>query len=547
MRKHSIVYCGLLLGLAGCVGDRLNVENLNSPDVARAYSTPGGIEGVIAGIGVQMNNPQRASESVNTQSKIFAGESFATVANFGMAQRSTIPRQPINNDMGNDVSAGNVANFNSFQRLARTAVNGIQAVDRLVAETNGAGLGSPARTARAKAFAFLMLGKALGYVSFGYDSAAIIDPSIPSDSIPGLSAAVDVNAAAIRALDSAVAIAMSPEATQGTGGFPLPSTWLSGTTYNRDDFVRLVRSYRARIRAGVARTPAERTALDWGAIIADATNGITADHNVTVGGSTGWSAQFDAVGTGQIYIVGGWHSMPMPYFGMADTSGAYEAWLNGPLSSRRQFTVVTPDRRWPPGETRAAQQADATSDVLPAGRYFRNRPSGDDVLGASWGESEYNHRRWGGTRANASGGPYADMTKAEIDMLAAEGYIRAGNFAAAMPLINITRERNNLPPISGITSATQPIGTGRCVPQVPQPPNFTTTACGNIWEAMKYEKRMETAFTGYMIWFTDSRGWGDLFATTPLEWPVPFQEMNARRQAFYNGTTQATLGTYGFQ
>lgn len=548
MRKHSIVLCGLLLGLGGCVGDRLGVENLNSPDVARAFGTADGIEGVIVGLAPQLNNPQRASESVNTQSKIFAAETFATVANFGMAQRASIPRAPIDNDLGNNIATGNLANFNNLQRIARQAVNGIQAVDALVASTAGFGLGSPARNTRAKAFAFLILGQAMGYVSFAHDSGALITPSMalgPADPVPSLASAKALNAAAVAMLDSAIILASSPAATQGQSVWPLPTNWISGISMTQDGFIRLAKSYRARIRAGVARTPAERAAVDWTKIIDDATNGITEDHNVMVKGSSGWSAAFDV---GQMYVVGGWHSAPMYYYGMADTSGRYAAWLQTPRDDRRQFTVATPDKRWPRGATRAAQQAGQTNNILPEGQYFRNRPSGSDVLGASWGESEYDHRRYGRTQASSAEGPYTDMSATEISMLAAEGYLRASNFGAAMTLINASRVRNNLAPISGITSLTQPIGTGAgCIPQVPQAPNFTTTSCGNIWEAMKYEKRMETAFTGYMVWFTDSRGWGDLIATTPLEWPVPYQEMNARQQPFYNGNTAAPVGTYGFQ
>ena len=77
---------------------------------------------------------------------------------------------------------------------------------------------------------------------------------------------------------------------------------------------------------------------------------------------------------------------------------------------------------------------------------------------------------------------------------------------------------------------------------MPKLPNGT---CGTLLEAMKYEKRMETAFTGYMIWYTDSRGWGDLPAGTVIEWPVPYQEMQARLQPFYNGTRQSGASTYG--
>ena len=118
-------------------------------------------------------------------------------------------------------------------------------------------------------------------------------------------------------------------------------------------------------------------------------------------------------------------------------------------------------------------------------------------------------------------------------MLAAEGHIRAGNYAAAATLINVSRERNGLTPIAGITSMTQPISTNlaTCVPRVPKAPDFTSTECGNIFEAMKYEKRMESTFTGYMVWFADNRGWGDLIEGTAVEWPVPYQEMQARQSS----------------
>src|SRR4029434_2886632 len=54
------------------------------------------------------------------------------------------------------------------------------------------------------------------------------------------------------------------------------------SSFNASACTRLIRSYRARFRANVARTPAERAAADWDAIIADAQNGITANHvNIT--------------------------------------------------------------------------------------------------------------------------------------------------------------------------------------------------------------------------------------------------------------------------
>jgi hypothetical protein len=72
-----------------------------------------------------------------------------------------------------------------------------------------------------------------------------------------------------------------------------------------------------------------------------------------------------------------------------------------------------------------------------------------------------------------------------------------------------------------------------------------------MFEAMKWEKRLETLFTGYSQWFLDSRGWNDLPVGSPLQYPVPYQEMDARFEAFYNSIVndkqwQALGNTYGF-
>jgi len=546
MRKHVskfIAGSGMLLGLMACSGDSLNVVNVNDPDVARAYATPAGVEGVVAGLGVQLNNTQRATESVNTQARILSGENIASVANFGMAARSQIPRSVISNELGNDNQAGNLANFNQFSRVTRTASNAIAAVNRLIAGGNT--IGSPAQDARAKAFAYLILGQALGNLSLAYDSAAIVTPVTPSDEVPGLSGAAQVNAAALSMLDSAIAIANSPAATTGASGFPLPTTWISGVALTRDGFVRLARSFKARFRAGVARTPAQRAAVNWASVIDDATNGITADFNITLGGTTGWSAAYDF---NQMYVTGGWHAVPYFYYGMADVSGSYDAWLASPVASRRAFTVITPDKRWPAGATRAAQQAAGPTVALPPGVYFRNRPTGEDVPLVGPGDSQYDHRRYGAQWLNSVQGAYTDMSKTEMDMLAAEGYIRAGNLAAATTLVNVTRVKNGLDPIGSVASATAPYSTdlSKCVPRVPAAPSFTSTVCGSLLEAMKYEKRMETAYTGYFIWMADNRGWGDLVEGTVVEWPVPYQEMQARQKTYYNGTNRAPKGTYGF-
>ena len=64
---------------------------------------------------------------------------------------------------------------------------------------------------------------------------------------------------------------------------------------------------------------------------------------------------------------------------------------------------------------------------------------------------------------------------------------------------------------------------------------------------MKWEKRLETAFScAYMCWFTDSRGWGDLPEGTAVQWPVPYQEQDARVHPYYGMAGNAAKGTYGW-
>jgi hypothetical protein len=336
--------------------------------------------------------------------------------------------------------------------------------------------------------------------------------------------------------------------------------------------VKLIRSYRARLRANVARTPAERAAVNWALVIADAQAGITADHQVTTSNNTtsgtgvvnSWRAQWDGAGL--------WHQMPPFIIGMADVSGNYQTWLSTPLTSRgagnNGFFMVTPDTRFPQGANRAAQQADFTINTCQAAgsvckRYFVNRPAGSDQFaGAGWGWSNYDFQRFhpwrvAGDAGTGQQGNTIYFAKTELDMLQAEGLIRTGNFAAAAALINVTRQKNGLPAITAFDGTSPVPGGTSCVPQVPIGPTFTTAACGNMMEAMKWEKRIESMFTAVGGWYLDSRGWGDLAQGTPLYWATPNEDLLARGKASSSlygvgigvgdaPNSAAAKGTYGW-
>lgn len=534
--------------LTACVENPLDVKNVNNPDVEKVYKSPANVETTVSQLFKNMYNGQyNSSDDIWTQSLSMSFESHSQLGNFGMGTRAAIPRNPIDNSIGNNVSTGNFRDFDFLSRGARTATNAIAALNGFAAAN--VTLGSAARDAKAKSFAYFSLGYGLGQLSLLYDSAVIVSATQDPTVVPEFSDYKAVNVAALAALDSALAIANSAAATTGSGGWPIATDWMSTTaTVDLPTWIKMLRSYKAKFRAGVALTPADRAAVSWSAVIADATAGITADFVVNANTTTGWGSSV----VQQLRVSSGWSQMTPFILGMADSTGAYDAWLATPLTSRSAFLLRTADKRFPAGDSRATQQlVTGTSKSGPAATsilYFRNRPSGDDTPAEPWGTWYYDNWRFWAIGAGGGNGPFVVMSVTENDMLAAEGYLRTSNVAAAAALIDKSRTRAGLPALAGVvtTLAQQVPGGNSCVPRVPQAPSYTTTACGTIFEAMKWEKRLETSFTGYAQWFIDSRGWGDLVQGTALHWPVPYQELYARLLPSYTTKEVAVKGTYGY-
>jgi hypothetical protein len=534
----------LFIVTLGACREPLVVQNLDNPDVDRVFALPATIEQTI-GSGYQTcRNVGQQDGGTYTQLNTMALEGYSQLNNFNMGPRASIPRTPI---LNNRTTSEAFTEFSGWSRQSRTEANAVAALDRLT--TGGGTLGTKGADLRTRAFGFFVVACNLGHLALTFDSAAIVKPGMPSDETPDLSGAQAVMSAALAMMDTAIAIANKPEAA---AGFPTPTAWMSGPALSKDQFVRFVRSFKARFRAGVARTPAQRAAVDWNAVLADADNGLTADLVVSVGGTSGWNRGWPG---GTMHTDAAWHQISLMYWGFADTSGAYSAWLKVPLLERDYFLVKTPDKRWPAGETRAAQQdASKIPTSYTAKPYLQNRTD-QDTPGAAWGTSFYNHFRYRYVRLNANAGAlYPEFLRAELDLLAAEALIRLNRIPEAATRLDLTRVPNGLEALAGrVTTATEAVpGGAHCVPRVPDPAtNFTSAACGNIFEAMKYEKRTEIAFGVYAAeWFFDSRGWGDLVLNTPVEYPVPQAELDARQKAFYNlgggGPSSAAKGTYGF-
>jgi hypothetical protein len=546
---HSIFGVLALVGMAACQ-EPLLVDNENQPERDRALSRPSDVETFIANSFNSVHNGTlQANDALQAGMLVMGLESYSGNANFDMNVRGGIPRGLVDNSRGNSGATIHLRDWQVLHRAARSAAIGLARINA------GVAFGSAPRDQRNKAFAWFVMGLGVGNLALVYDSVTEIRWDDPPDlaTFPLLhyNAAMDL---ALDYLDSAIAVA--PAAPAGADGFPLPASWLNGATggfaggaVSRDDFVRFIRSYKARFRASVARTPADRQAVDWGRVIADAQAGIGTDFRINMNPppAGAWG-----MGLVQMWLFQSWHQMWSYMVGMADSSGAYDAWLAAPLSTKAPFVIQTRDRRFPAGSDRATQNTNSPA-VPPAGLYFRNRLAGQDVLTANTlANSYYDFYRFQAFHDAQRIGPYPVMTRAEMNALIAEGAIRTGQWAIAAQYIDSSRVRNNLPSLTGIADLTTPVpGGAACVPRVPAPPSFTSTVCGNIMEAMKWEYRMETAFTGYGMWYFAGRGWGDLPEYTPLHHPVPYQELDVRSLPFYNiggpgGVAGAARGTYGF-
>jgi len=543
MRRKLIPYVALLaaFGLGACSDNSLVVSNPNSGETKRVLGTPDDAEKLLgsyykrwyAGLyGGPTANPPTTLEGM---ANIMSMQNYSSLNNECQNSRYPFSGATNSNAPGNNCGSDQSNPYFVLGEVNRVAANFLTSV------ATGLSLGSDARSNRDKSFAEFLSGMALGYTALIYDSAAVVSQGQSGSDAGKLLPYTSVMDSAYAALQRAIDLANAPGA--GANGFPLPADWIpSSTSFSAAEFVKLIRSYRALFRANIARTPTERAAANWDLIIADAQNGISTDHlnttSTTNGPGGGWRRIYDGGST--------WHQMPPFIIGMADVSGNYQAWIKQSLSDRGAgnvgFFLVTPDLRFPQGATRAAQQADfkiqdcEVAGLLSCKRYFTNRPNGSDqYTGNSWGWSNYDFNRFHswvikGDAGNPRNGPLIVYPKAALDMLQAEGLIRKGQFSQAAALINVTRTKNGLPAITAFDGTSPVPGGSDCVPKVPQA-DGVTVACGNMFEAMKYEKRIENAFVQFSNWYFDGRGWGDLAQNTALFWAVPYQDLQSRGYA----------------
>lgn len=499
------VVAAVLLG--GC--QELGVTNPNNPDREDLLGQPAGVESVIASAFTLWWNEVHQNEpawAVSTMADEFTGGFL----DFGLHHSSLEPRQAWNN---NPTFANNDASESPWYGLHRIVSN---VNDALSAMNRGV---VPARATRARAVARFMQGLGHGFLALHFDSAYIATERLGLDTVtvPGdypafLSPYQEVMDTAVALLEEAITVAQSDTFT-----IPGPPAWFR-TPLTSTQLVQFAHSWIARFLLSVPRDRAGRDAVDWALVLQHAEQGIqtdlmpVAEPDVFENGFAFRAARQRTTTPGDFARLDNW------LVGPADSTNAFIGWVNTPVQNRERITIRTKDRRI----------HGAAGSTTP-GKYFGHHTA--SVWAASRGtyhRSRYYFLRFGRSTTWQTG-PQLAMTVTEMNLIRAEALIRLNRAAEAVPLINLSRVANGeLPPVTIDGPPDEP----GCVPRKYMP-GPTQGQCGSLWDALRYEKRIEGLGVDGAVSHWDARGWQALVENTPIHYPIPGNELELMGMPMY--------------
>lgn len=498
---------GLLLavvaGLTAC--SDLEVTNLNDPDRERAVATPSDVQALISG---SFSNWWASGHhnGVGIAMSTAADAHTSSWGNFGMRDISSEPRGSFNNQASYAYSYITEDPWTESYR----ALSGIR--DGLVSILNeGVVLmdGGEDNTHRAQTFAAFVQGLTLGHLALTFDQAFIVDETTPLEdpnSLPQLQPWEEVLQASFAKLDQAISMA-------GEESFTIPAAWVGGVRdLSNTELAELAHGYKARFMISAPRDVAGRDAVDWQAVLSEVDQAHTEDFE-TVYDGTGWEWDRLKVHGGGLE---GWARIDLQMLGPAHAGSEWRDWLATEADLRQPFVIDTDDRRITGG--------DPTSDGLYV-RYLEGIPFRPER--GTYHFSNYSDNRWlalHNVSPTYQGMNNGEFPVKELDFIRAEALFRLGDRAGAAAIINEYRvENGQLPPVTvdGVPQR------DRCVPKT------ETGACADLWQTLKYEKRIEIYHYGFGVEFFDDRGWGDLVSGTPLQFPIPGSELETLLMALY--------------
>ena len=514
--QRSLLAAGAL-ALAGAFAacQDLSVTNPNEPDRDRATEQPEAVESFVATAFVAWW-PVTQDDYPAWVTSTMADEFSSGFADFGQLETASEPRSSWNNS---PVSNRNDVNEDPWYELYAmiSTVN-----DALIAIDDGMIIGDEERTARAEAFGKFMQSIGHGYLALLFDQAWVVTEEVDLEEVALSGSAGDslkpydeVMAAAISQMEEAIAIA------EGSDFDFEQERWLYTNTTS-EELARLGHSFLARFKAYVARTRQERDDAPWAEIIDHVDAGIQEDFapeavpEVLFGD---WKRLVARVRN--VARPGDFGRADYWLVGPADSTDGFLDWVATPVGNRVPFRMKTRDRRI---------QGPEIADSI--GLYFGYNPQTifrEDR--GTYHQSFYYWHRFG-TGNSWEVGPQVAMTVTEMNLLKAEALIRLDRADEAVALINLSRVANGgLPPVT-IDGPPDELG---CVPRK------LDGSCGSLWDALRYEKRIEGAGVDATTAYFDARGWQTLVAGSFVQLPIPGAELETLQLPNYTfGGAQAS-------
>lgn len=455
----------------------MDIVNLNEPDAIRALGNPDDVQSLLAASYTRWwRGAQRRDAAMTLVA--YGEELISGHGNWQWGTAQNFPRRSWPNTPGDPTV------MDDLWEEMYGAIS--QANDPLMVMDQGMDFGPGGRdNLRARAFGRFIQGISHGMLALAFDRAYVVDEAVNPARDPIELLPYDrVMEAAIAYLEDAIELSLS-------GSFTLPADWINGLEVSNQELARLAHSYIARFLPSVARTPEERAAVDWAAVVHHADQGIVQDFAPLGSGSSRFFCGLKFYGGDPR-----WMRVSYMVIGPADTTGAFQAWYEGPPEDRVEFDMSGPDIRiHAPGDPEA-----------PGTDFYYDGPSSHSPTQRPYRWGRYMPHRYSHHEGRA--GPMPVFLVSELDFLKAEAFLRLGNPQAAADLINITRVgRGGLPPVG-----------------VDDP---------YIMEKLVYEKRIELAVSAAGISYFDARGWGFLHERSPLHFPIPALQLELIEEPIY--------------
>lgn len=516
MRTSSLLIAGVLAFVAAGCQD-LEITNPNNPDRQVVVSSATDVEALISTSFRRWFNMTQAL-TPSTAITCAADEFSSGFTDYGSHEQGLEPRNAIDNG---PVSA-NSPNRTPFQTIYSIigGVNiGLQAIDKYDLKITSSGADV---TQRAWAFGKFVQGLTHGWEAMLYDKGWAFSETMDLDTVLFVEGSTQVqdlirDYKVVR--DTALAELAEALRIAQTTSFTLPGSyqgdWIPGIEMSNVEFQKLLHSFMARYMVYGARTPEERAQVNWAQVIDHVNKGITQDFAPMGTPDIMDSGYKNRAARQRTTTPGDFMRVDYQLVGVADQGSGFVNWHAQAWANRNPWVMTNvQDRRIIKSPT-ATCTSNTANSLANEGKYMGCHVA--TVFSASRGTGQrsyyYYHREGRGTAYNT--GPLLIMTVAEMDLLKAEGLIRLGRAAEAVPLVNKTRVAvGELPPVT--------------LDGVPGPfctPRKFNGDCGSLWDALRYEKRMEGIGTDAAIAHWDSRGWGAFVINTPLDYPIPGDQL----------------------